>query len=769
MAKNKQEKNENIELCNGVWLTNSFFEKKENRIFMLLLKGFLVYLLTMGSIGFYLSSFNIAYNFLLVNAVIFVTAFLCAGLYYRLLTENLGYLILLSLFGLLVLKLKIVINSGFYAIVNITVDEAARYFGVNAQKLYTEQIENRYLTVTMAAIFIGVVMNILLNVYISRRMQYMTAIFITMFLNFVPIYLEVNPDIIFVLMLLFGYAIAIVLKAGKHYSPQIAVNRNNRKYEKKKKEIAYVNDIKSVIETSIIIVAIVLVAVSSILRLSPQETFNQNYTPNKYKQVTMAAVGTFLVDGWQGFFDVKNSVGGMDRGQLGNVSSVKLDHMTDLVVQLTPYDYEPVYLRQFVGVEYVPYENRWEKANVVEDKGLVQESNALKHAYENNAAKSAKAKMYVKNVGGIPNEDYIPYYTNEKSQEDMGYTEIVFYPRIEGNDTKVDEHYYGEIGPYSYKDLYIHPENEEVIKDFVKEIGETKTEEDFTKALKDYYQQNIPYTVSPGKIPKQEDFVNYFLTDGRKGYCSYFASAAVLAYRAKGIPARYVEGYRIDYDQILMGDLVDETKYEDMYDGYSELGKTALIKVNVSDADAHAWVEIYNENLGWHVVDVTPSGGDEEYVEDFWSAFDRIINEDDTQDATQNVFQIPDNIIEKSTIAIVMFIAGLIAIGIVALGRDYYIFAYKYLRGDINEKLVLLFGRHWKKQCRRNKQIMDKVNYRDQVEILFRYNSVNEKNMSYNKDIITEILEKAGFSNEKISQSDFNMVKNWMSNNKIIH
>ena len=81
MAKNKQEKNENIELCNGVWLTNSFFEKKENRIFTLLLKGFLVYLLTMGSIGFYLSSFNIAYNFLLVNAVIFVTAFLCAGLF----------------------------------------------------------------------------------------------------------------------------------------------------------------------------------------------------------------------------------------------------------------------------------------------------------------------------------------------------------------------------------------------------------------------------------------------------------------------------------------------------------------------------------------------------------------------------------------------------------------------------------------------------------------------------------------------------------------
>ena len=98
MAK-KQETIEDRQLCQGVMLGKSFFEKKENRIFTLFLKGFVVYLLTMGSIGFYLSALGIEYNTILCHTVIFVMAILCACLYYRLLVENLGYLILLFVFG----------------------------------------------------------------------------------------------------------------------------------------------------------------------------------------------------------------------------------------------------------------------------------------------------------------------------------------------------------------------------------------------------------------------------------------------------------------------------------------------------------------------------------------------------------------------------------------------------------------------------------------------------------------------------------------------
>ena len=38
-----------------------------------------------------------------------------------------------------------------------------------------------------------------------------------------------------------------------------------------------------------------------------------------------------------------------------------------------------------------------------------------------------------------------------------------------------------------------------------------------------------------------------------------------------------------------------------------------MVSLDVTDADAHAWVEIYDDINGWHPADVTPaSSGDDD-------------------------------------------------------------------------------------------------------------------------------------------------------------
>lgn len=52
------------------------------------------------------------------------------------------------------------------------------------------------------------------------------------------------------------------------------------------------------------------------------------------------------------------------------------------------------------------------------------------------------------------------------------------------------------------------------------------------------------------KMPEGQDPLQWFLTTSRTGNQMLYASAAVEAFRAHGIPARYVEGYYLGASKI---------------------------------------------------------------------------------------------------------------------------------------------------------------------------------------------------------------------------
>lgn len=94
-------------------------------------------------------------------------------------------------------------------------------------------------------------------------------------------------------------------------------------------------------------------------------------------------------------------------------------------------------------------------------------------------------------------------------------------------------------------------------------------------------------TDNPPTYTGAPPFVAWFLGSAHEGNSAYFATAATLAFRSAGIPARYVEGYRAADDQLAAA--VD-----------------AGVSLNLTAADAHAWTEIYLDGQGWTPVEVTP-------------------------------------------------------------------------------------------------------------------------------------------------------------------
>jgi protein-glutamine gamma-glutamyltransferase len=81
------------------------------------------------------------------------------------------------------------------------------------------------------------------------------------------------------------------------------------------------------------------------------------------------------------------------------------------------------------------------------------------------------------------------------------------------------------------------------------------------------------------------DPVACFLFETREGHCEYFATAMTLLLRARGVPARLVNGFQ-------MGE------YSPLSDSYT-----------VRQSDAHTWVEVYFPEQGWVTFDPTPAAG----------------------------------------------------------------------------------------------------------------------------------------------------------------
>ena len=124
----------------------------------------------------------------------------------------------------------------------------------------------------------------------------------------------------------------------------------------------------------------------------------------------------------------------------------------------------------------------------------------------------------------------------------------------------------------------------------VKEIDPGEQHVDYAEA-----KENILYVLTTEFTNTDEteeiwdgsDFIFDFLNFSKKGYSVHYASAAAMMFRYYGIPARYVEGY-----------LITPEDAEHMNPGEPYV---------LDDTHAHAWVEYYQDGVGWLPFETTPS------------------------------------------------------------------------------------------------------------------------------------------------------------------
>lgn len=102
------------------------------------------------------------------------------------------------------------------------------------------------------------------------------------------------------------------------------------------------------------------------------------------------------------------------------------------------------------------------------------------------------------------------------------------------------------------------------------------------RAIENYLRTGGDYKYETKDVPvpaPDQDFVDHFLFDSRRGYCDHFSTSMAVMLRTLDIPARWVKGFA-------PGTAV----------GKDGLGNDIM---EVKNKDAHSWVEVYFPGQGW--------------------------------------------------------------------------------------------------------------------------------------------------------------------------
>ena len=648
IVKKKEKKLFDEELsANGIALGEIKYQNSpimQSRAFLCIVRALLIFMASAGTICGTVSSFHLAFNVPLVLISILAISIYIAFIYYNKLTFYVGYILFFIIFTISIISYYWYVNSGFQAFMNTLNQEYSTYFYLNSAREATEYISNRYLTVSIAMIFTSAFLGILLNITISGYMNLLETFLITFPIIQTALYIELKPNILYIIMLLTVYVTVAVLGRSGHYKlPDIATQRKHFIHQnvKKKKQLTrnhtYVSDGIGMISTTIwsILFCCTFIFITSSVFYSDMDA---KHASNTIKDTTDEYIKSFVQNGIYTFFDRYESKGGLSGGRLGGVSAVNPDYQTDLIVEFPFLNGESIYLKSYIGTTYI-------------NNSFISPPNDLSYVddyFFNPYSGQPSAYMYIENIDAnvnyndaiTPNNystyfyNYLPYYSADV--EDNIYTDlslpynymVAYQPyafqmqfRPSNAPSKDYEAYVYDtyLDVPQYLDETLEPIIEELDIDYVIERYVSAPNNDvkqeallqIASALRSYYWMNYAYTMAPGTTPYNRDFVSYFLTYQKRGYCAHFAASATLLLRQMGIPARYVEGYMISLTDILEAEVIDEDLSNWLDPDYDLGMDSGVLRVEVTDGSAHAWTEIYIDGFGWIPFDFTPPSDDE--------------------------------------------------------------------------------------------------------------------------------------------------------------
>lgn len=706
--------------------------------------GGLLFLIVYGTIGCYTSIFGIMFNQWLVAGILLLVDLFLGLIFYRNWMKNVGYILLFLCFLAGVLFWARYIVSGFYGLMNVTLERMGAMMNLSNVMNYNEAVPNREMAITYFFIFCGIGISTLLNALIANYTSVFGTMIVTLPIALAGLYVGLVPDLLYAVMLLAGFLILFIMKKGLSQGSHRLMRQ--------------------------LVLMVFLICFGFLLLanfLFPGQRIGKSQALSPVRQVTDEYVARFVSGGLLGLFNRYSGAGGMSGGKLGGVAFVNPDYETDLVVRMVPYTTDTLYLRGFTGISYNKSQ-WWTRADgftsVTGEQNVNRENKLLKKKSKT----KQHGKMEITNVGADTGYRYLPYYS---IIEESNFCHIGDFDVITGR-TPLNQPYevtfYADdekvTGGAKQSNIYayqtIPDDNYEVLAKFCDDanLHAGESYDEIAKTLGAYFQKYYPYTKRPGVKPAGKDFVNYFLAESKTGYCAYYASAATLIYRYLGYEARYIEGYCIPFNRVAEGKIVNDAKVDDYFAGATLKNANYVMDVEIDDSCAHAWTEVFVPGFGWRIVDVTPASFEKEETGSSMGFLDSLFGTGGTSEQVDNSeYEMTGIDWTRYTIVgwVFLTILAIVFLGAIAIltRRRYQL----YQRIN-NENRSLALRSRYKHLCKymrkKNTSFAREATYEQQIGWM------NENIPELAEiDSLVDILEKANFSPRGISEEEYQFAK----------
>lgn len=610
-----------------------------------ILNAMIIFGCTYGSLMCMVTSFDMEIDRMTLGIVCLLLAIVFAGMYSLKYVKYAAYVTLLFLSITVLTRYYFYINSGVSAMVNICLDRINDVFPLPRIREYSEYIEDRYRTVTIALCIVALLLVLLLNIMVSEYMNFWLVFLMTFpFVQF-GTYFGFQPEILPMAMVMGSWLLILIMRMSGAYDGLANKMKVKTDVRKNIHRYGFTTDPNNCAFIGTVIGAAILCIFLFLSICIPQKDFAFSTGADRWKEATNQPVKNFLAYGFAALFPSDKAKVAM--GQISNGKSVSFDGQTDIKVTMANYEAERIYLRGYAGQEYVPYQYQWRNFEIsakTDEVDRLEQFNsparvlALDMAGDNQF-QVLKHKIKVDIVDdALLNDDhrYTPYYamlddsyrmasdSEACAPYDRWSTEFESYTFHAPNvDRKSFAAMYTDVKPgeelYQLQqksvDYYVGTALDEYLKvpeaclepiqEFCVRNGIRKTDNDAMQKVITALRDDYSYTVNPGRVPRNEEYVNYFLNVNKKGYCVHFATSATLIFRYLGIPARYAEGYVVDWIDMVRGEEVDTDSSEWLWG--VDTSQIKVIEASVPDANGHAWVEVYHEGFGWVPVEVTNS------------------------------------------------------------------------------------------------------------------------------------------------------------------